>query len=591
MRLFKHRQHRYATMTGSPSQRSALRESHNSADGTSTGSSKGYGATKPRTHALSAKIDVEPGEGDALAPASKDVVGDFGDKFADASGSLLAGSDGSLQKGPRVGEGDVVVKTPLPKQALTQQILSLTLPALVSLSVDPLMSAVDTIYVGRLGEDLGGGEIGLGALAINSYLFFFSFFVFNFLATVPTPFVASARASGDEVGAASLVGQLLSSALALGFVLTVVLEFSAPFLLHLMGATSANEVQAMAFFRARALSAPAVLVMNVANGAFRGYLDTRTPLFISLGANAVNFVLDPLLIFYAGLGLQGAAIATVAAEWTAASVFLVLLSKKDPVIRPRMFSLPTTGEGWREVNKVLTSSAAVFGRTIALQTVLSTATAFAARAGTTSVAAHQVVSQFWVILSFVADSLAVAAQGLIADRMGGGSLPAAREVASRVLLIGAIWGAALLLAFQLFGDVLPQIFTNDKQVLSAAAPIMVLVGWVQPVTAYVYVGDGILQGSQDFLYEAFTMVVSASLSIGYIVSRAQWGWGGADFGLLDVWIGLTILSCSRAVTFSLRHWLDPRGPLALSREETPSSKMTRVGLEGGTFSSKRNRHT
>lgn len=50
-------------------------------------------------------------------------------------------------------------QTPLPKQALTQQILSLTLPALVSLSVDPLMSAVDTIYVGRLGEDLGGGEV------------------------------------------------------------------------------------------------------------------------------------------------------------------------------------------------------------------------------------------------------------------------------------------------------------------------------------------------------------------------------------------------------------------------------------------------
>lgn len=69
-------------MTGSPSQRSALRESHNSADGTSTGSSKGYGATKPRTHALSAKIDVEPGEGDALAPASKDVVGDFGGERA-----------------------------------------------------------------------------------------------------------------------------------------------------------------------------------------------------------------------------------------------------------------------------------------------------------------------------------------------------------------------------------------------------------------------------------------------------------------------------------------------------------------------------
>lgn len=78
------------------------------------------------------------------------------------------------------------------------------------------------------------------------------------------------------------------------------------------------------------------------------------------------------------------------------------------------------------------------------------------------------------------------------------------------------------------------------------------------------------------------MTVSASLSIGYIVSRAQWGWwGGADFGLMDVWVGLTVLSCSRAVTFSLRHWLDPRGPLALSRQETPSSKDDGSGIEGG----------
>lgn len=42
---------------------------------------------------------------------------------------------------------------------LTGQILGLALPALVSLCVDPLMSAVDTAYIGRLGADLGGGEV------------------------------------------------------------------------------------------------------------------------------------------------------------------------------------------------------------------------------------------------------------------------------------------------------------------------------------------------------------------------------------------------------------------------------------------------
>lgn len=42
-----------------------------------------------------------------------------------------------------------------------------------------------------------GSKIGLGALALNTNIFSFSFYIFNFLATVPTPFVASARARGD----------------------------------------------------------------------------------------------------------------------------------------------------------------------------------------------------------------------------------------------------------------------------------------------------------------------------------------------------------------------------------------------------------
>ncbi|CAN0453331.1 unnamed protein product, partial [Hapterophycus canaliculatus] len=45
-------------------------------------------------------------------------------------------------------------------------------------------------------------QIGLGALALNTSIFMFTFCIFGFLATVPTPFVASARAKGDDAGAA-----------------------------------------------------------------------------------------------------------------------------------------------------------------------------------------------------------------------------------------------------------------------------------------------------------------------------------------------------------------------------------------------------
>lgn len=58
------------------------------------------------------------------------------------------------------------------------------------------------------------------------------------------------------------------------------------------------------------------------------------------------------------------------------------------------------------------------------------------------------------------------------------------------------------------------------------------------------------------------MAFSASAGAGYIFSRRYLG---TDITLLDVWVGITIMQGSRAATFSVRHWLDPRGPLAVGK--------------------------
>lgn len=39
------------------------------------------------------------------------------------------------------------------------------------------------------------------------------------------------------------------------------------------------------------------------------------------------------------------------------------------------------------------------------------------------------------------------------------------------------------------------------QVLATIAPVIAVVGLLQPLNAFVFIGDGILQGSQDFVYE------------------------------------------------------------------------------------------
>ena len=56
--------------------------------------------------------------------------------------------------------------------------------------------------------------------------------------------------------------------------------------------------------------------MSAVQGVFRGLGDARTPLAATLGCNALNLALDPLLIFALGWGVAGAAQATVLAEVT-----------------------------------------------------------------------------------------------------------------------------------------------------------------------------------------------------------------------------------------------------------------------------------
>jgi Na+-driven multidrug efflux pump len=68
------------------------------------------------------------------------------------------------------------------------------------------------------------------------------------------------------------------------------------------------------FLTIRSLGAPATVLMMTLQGVFRGLQDARTPLAATVASSALNVVLAPLLIFVAGWGVKGAAVATVIAQ-------------------------------------------------------------------------------------------------------------------------------------------------------------------------------------------------------------------------------------------------------------------------------------
>lgn len=75
----------------------------------------------------------------------------------------------------------------------------------------------------------------------------------------------------------------------------------------------------------RALAAPAVLLIMVSEGVFRGHANTRAPAVAALSAAAANVVVDPVFMFALSMGIAGAAGATAVAQYLAVVIYGAML--------------------------------------------------------------------------------------------------------------------------------------------------------------------------------------------------------------------------------------------------------------------------
>jgi len=195
-------------------------------------------------------------------------------------------------------------------------LLALSLPVLLSLIAEPLTGLADTAFVARL------GAAPLAALGVGTVLLSSVYWIFNFLGIGTQTEVARAAGAGHRDRAAEVTGLGMLLALLFGTILMAGGGPLADDLAAAMGARQDVHEGAVTYIRIRLLGLPAILLTTVAFGSLRGLLDMRTPLRIAVSINALNILLDAVLIFGLGpipaLGIAGAAWATVASHWLGA---------------------------------------------------------------------------------------------------------------------------------------------------------------------------------------------------------------------------------------------------------------------------------
>ena len=247
-----------------------------------------------------------------------------------------------------------------PLWADLSEVVRLSLPIIITMGSQTVMTFVDTLLVGRFGKNelAAAGPAGLTFMVFGSFMLG--------LVSCNNTFVSQCLGRGELSGCGRYtvhciyVG-FLAQALMLPFIAGAPLIFR---LYHHEPAVMGLEIM---YFRVLALRVAAMSVVAALATFYQGTGRPIVPMMTGISANGLNFVLDLALIFgYAGfprLGLFGAGIATTLASCAEAVTLLTLyLSRRE---QARFATRSWAPFEWKKVARILRIGVAA-GATYAL---------------------------------------------------------------------------------------------------------------------------------------------------------------------------------------------------------------------------------
>ncbi len=216
----------------------------------------------------------------------------------------------------------------LTKGDLKKQILYMTLPMIIGMLGMVIFNFVDALYIGIL------GETELAAIAF----------------TFPVVMVVSAVSQGLAMGTGTVVSAYMgqknedgikkttANALILSFIIVVFFSLLGSLtikpLFTAMGATANEMVHIKTYMRIWYFGMPFVVFPMVGNNIIRALGDTKVPSYVMAVAFGMNAILDPILIFDwgFGMGIAGAALATVFSRFFTFCAAVYVLTKREHVL-------------------------------------------------------------------------------------------------------------------------------------------------------------------------------------------------------------------------------------------------------------------
>lgn len=436
---------------------------------------------------------------------------------------------------------------------IRRSLIRMAIPAVTSTFFMVLFEFIDMFWVARLGDE---------AMAALGGASFFIWMLRGLTLTVAAGALAlTARRTGEQNEQGLYAAITESVGAVLFFAVFIILAFFLPALhiFNILGVGGSVANLASDYTTVFLSGFIFVCLMTTLEFIIRGLGDTKTPMKITMLALTLNMILDPVFMFALGMGLRGAALATITAQGIGALLMGRVLLKKAPALRTRSFFLRrlVSGEMWGRYGEVIRIGGPVALTDAGFSFIYLLLTGIIAFFGPAPLAAIGIAHRYEGFPFFICLGFSMAVEPMVGQFLGAGQVERARQAVYSAIKITLALVAIISIIYFIFAPQLFAFFSRDPGIVGHGVTYLRIVAFSDIFLTFEVVLTGAFSGAGDTrppLLINFPLTL-ARAPLGYLAAvllggGIEWLWG--IIGITTVLKGLLLFRQFRKGRWALK---------------------------------------
>ena len=417
----------------------------------------------------------------------------------------------------------------------------LAIPGMIGMVLIGLCNLMDAVFVGHL-----IGKEAIGAVAIVSSVALLNLGICLLIGSGSMSMLSIAIGKKDQKTIDKLLGNMIVSILILSGIFSIIVYLNTEWIVSFIGGEGLVAELATEYLRVISIGMVFSALGPAMNFLIRGEGKIKTAMYFASGVSILNIILNPIFISVLGMGIEGAAVATVISHIVYVLLNLLFFSKGNGVIVLQRMKLRLEKDILPSIFKVGSAQLIMMVMATIQQVILFRSLQY--HGGSEHVILMGASYRAFMFAYIAIWGIAQGLQPVIGMNYGAGKINRVKKAFNTFTLLGLILTSMIWVIFMVFPDLILGIFIIDSDIIIIGVPLFRILTSI--FFAYIYFANlsnlfiGLGRGKEPGILSILRQIVFF-IPLVFVLPMI--------FGTVGVWIALPLADFFTMIVAAMYH--------------------------------------